>query len=456
MVIFHKNKHGHSLAAQRIVSMMLLALLLLPFAACSDDDLGPSIFNTDRSIDNLDRTLATFPLDTFLKKEFLLPYNLRFVYRLEDKMTDMTKNLVPATYQQSVDLAVLTKYICYDVYKKYAGEEFLKKYSPHIIQLAGSKNYNPSTGTEVMGDASSGVKINFYNVNNLDITDPTSLNDYFFSTMHHEFAHILDQNHLHPTDFNAISQGHYDASGWQSRPDSMSAGSGFVSSYASSSYSEDWAETLANYITRDTLSWNTLLQTADYDWELYEIGNAAQYEDSLANYNNARPVTRYRWNAEKGQNDTITFFSSVKDSIYYNLRTHGVSVYDVMGYLEYSSSEQAQVYRKIISRDAQGLPLPNEKWQLQFTHTSGVDGRALILQKVEYVRQYLKNYYNVSLDDLRREVQSRTFLTNDDGTMQFDSKGNLINRLIQVQPSGKTLIDELRQQVYQYNSLIER
>ena len=157
--------------------------------SCSDDDFTASIFDTNPAIDYLDKSSYTFPLDTFCKKEFLEPYNLKFIYRFEDKGSDMNKNLTPPDYDKSVDLAVLTKYLWYDIYKTLAGEEFLKAYSPRIIHVCGSKNYNPSQGTETLGDASNGIKINLYNVNNLDPTNVDDMNHYFFKTMHHEFSH---------------------------------------------------------------------------------------------------------------------------------------------------------------------------------------------------------------------------------------------------------------------------
>ena len=182
-----------------------VAALSAGFTSCSDDDFTSTIFNTAPAQDYLDKTQYTFPLDTFIKKEFLEPYNVKFQYKFDDKGSDKNKNLTPATYDQIVDLAVLTKYLWYDVYKQLAGDVFLKKYSPRIINLTGSKNYNVSSGTETLGDASSGVKINLYNVNNLDVTKIDVMNEYFFKTMHHEFAHILDQHVLHPTAFNTIS-----------------------------------------------------------------------------------------------------------------------------------------------------------------------------------------------------------------------------------------------------------
>ena len=66
--------------------------------SCSDDDFTASIFDTNPAIDYLDKSSYTFPLDTFCKKEFLEPYNLKFIYRFEDKGSDMNKNLTPPDY----------------------------------------------------------------------------------------------------------------------------------------------------------------------------------------------------------------------------------------------------------------------------------------------------------------------------------------------------------------------
>ena len=91
------------------------------FVSCSDDDLGPSIFDTTEY--PLDRSNYSFPLDSFLKAEFLKPYNVKVIYRMEDIGSDMDKNLVPASYDKSEQLAVLMKYLWYDVYKECAGEQ---------------------------------------------------------------------------------------------------------------------------------------------------------------------------------------------------------------------------------------------------------------------------------------------------------------------------------------------
>lgn len=397
----------------RILLFAVVAIVSAGFASCSDDDMTSTIFNTDPSVDYLDKTSYTFPLDTFVKKEFLEPYNLKFIYRMEDKGTDMNKNLTPAAYDKSVDLAVLTKYLWYDVYKKLAGEAFLKANSPRVIQVAGSKNYNPSQGTETLGDASSGVKINLYNANNLNPASMDLMNEYFFKTMHHEFAHILDQTIIRPTTFNVISNSHYDAAGWSDVPDSVTAGRGFVSSYASSAVAEDWAESMSNFITRDTISWNKLLHSADYDWEEVDCKDASAYNKLLS---------------------------------------PGCNL-DTIGYFKSADNGENKVYRRVCARKADGTVQLDAKGNVQWLRTSGIDGRAVILQKVEIVRQYLLKNYNIDLYALRKEVQSREFVTNSDGSFVYDQYGRLINKLTSTLSSGETLMDSLRNEVYKFKDL---
>ncbi len=429
--------------------MMGVAVVAIAgLASCDDNDMDATIFNTDPSQDYLDRSLYTFPLDSFCKKEFLEPYNLRFIYKWNDVGSDMTKNLTPVSYDKAVDLAVLTKYLWFDVYKDVASEEFLKQYAPRQIQVTGSKNLNASQGTEVLGDASSGVKINLYNANQLNVSNIGMMNEYFFKTMHHEFAHILDQTYIRPTSFNVISNGRYDAAGWTDAPDSVVAGRGFLSPYASSAVSEDWAETMANYITRDSIAYANWLNTARYDWEIIDAESASSYNSQVSAFNGARPRTRR--NSQTGE--TETYFESAQDSIYYNLRIHGVTAGDAIGYLKTNTNGEYKIYRKTVSRDANDMVLPNSDWTLTYTKESGVDGRAVILQKIDLVRTYLTEHYNISLDALRNAVQSRTYVTNADGTYVVQN-GALVNKLVSVQDDGNQLIDDLRQEVYQYDSL---
>ncbi|MBO4850284.1 MAG: hypothetical protein J5529_05195 [Prevotella sp.] len=387
-----------------------IALTTLCFISCDDDDLGPTIFDTNEY--PLDRSAYTFPLDTFLKVNYLEPYNMRFIYRMEDIGSDMTKNLTPASYEKSVELAVLLKYLWIGVYEKYSAPEFLKVNAPRIIHVIGSKNLNPSQGTEVLGEAGGGLKISLFNTNNLNVADVGMLNEYFIKTIHHEFGHILDQTHIRPTSFNLISRSQYDASTWTQTPDSMAAGRGFVSPYASSAPGEDWVEVLAMYITQDSVSWNQLLGSASYEWEEVDM-ERSDYEKRMRNAN-----------------------------------------LDTVGY--YRESDGAgKVYRRACKRNADDYVALDENGEVQWLHTTGIEGDKIIMQKVGLVRDWLKDNWNIDLDNLRKEVQQRMYLTNDDGTFQLDRYGRVINRLTSPSPEDPSIrfIDQLMNEVYAYKLL---
>ncbi len=249
----------------KILCLSAATVLAAGVASCSEEKLDETIF--DPTEYPLDRTAYTFPLDTFVKKNFLEPYNLRYLYRMQDIGSDMNYNLVPCSYDQSVTLAVLCKYLWYDVYKKHVGDEFLKIYSPRIIHVIGSPAYNPTQGTMVLGTAEGGLKITLYNAEHLSPSNIDYMNEYFFKTMHHEFGHILNQRYNRPTDFDLISNGKYNAIDWNNTPDSVALSQGFVSNYASSQAREDWVEVIANYIVKDTITWRNMLNTAAWEWE---------------------------------------------------------------------------------------------------------------------------------------------------------------------------------------------
>lgn len=234
---------------------------------------------------------------------------------MKDVATDMDYNLVPATLENSQKLAVLVKYLWFDVYDKVVGPNFLKLYGPRIIHLIGSPAYNPVNGTMILGLAEGGIKVSLYRVNSIDTNNADMLNEFYFKTMHHEFAHILHQTKPYPKTFNLISYKYYDPYAWQDRNERVAASLGFASSYGGSQTREDFVEIIANYIVKTDAQWATLLSNASKGWA------------------------------------------------------------------------------------ADGAELTAD--------TDGVDGKAVILQKLEICRTWLKDEWGVNLDALRAEVQYR-------------------------------------------------
>ena len=242
---------------------LFAAALLLALGSCrSEDDFTESIFDT--TVPAVDPSKTTAPFDQWLYDNFLVPYNVEVQYQFNFPASDMNFQLTPAAYDKSQLLAHFIRYLFYDVYTKYAGDNFMKQYGPRIFHFIGSTGYSPTTGTEVLGTAAGGVKITLYNVNEIRSVTPETvysaddvdvLNERIFHTMHHEFSHILHQTKSYPVTFGQVTSGSYDPINWQERDSITTHHLGYVTHYASSANYEDFVETLSCIITETDHRW---------------------------------------------------------------------------------------------------------------------------------------------------------------------------------------------------------
>ena len=349
-----------------LMSLLMGAIFAMSFTSCSDDKLGETIFPDEEDV--LDPTSATYQLDKWLRDNYLSVYNLNFLYKMEDVGTNMNYNLVPATYENSLDLAVLSKYLWFDVYGKIAGPDFLKMYGPRIIHLIGSPAYNPSSGSMILGLAEGGIKVSLFKVNAMRISDFNMMNEYYFKTMHHEFAHVLHQTKIYPTEFREISAGHYVPSEWRDRGVEI-ASEGFVTGYAASEYNEDFAETVACYITYTDARWESLLESASCGW----------HKDKKGNY------CRFFYYPD---ND------ATKDAVYV---TQGDDLVSTV------TDPDGTVHRYYYNANN-----PRDPFIVyEVEDEDGIDGKKAIEQKVSIARQWFHDAWGIDLDELRQEVRSR-------------------------------------------------
>lgn len=360
-----------------ISSVSLAVVALVATTSCSDDKLGDTIFPDTAT--ELDPNSYTYKFDKWLRQEYLDVYNLDFRYKMQDVGTDMNYNLVPAELTKAEDLALLTKYLWFDVYTKIAGSDFLKMYGPRIIHLIGSPAYNPQSGTMVLGLAEGGIKVSLFRVNELDNTNFDAMNEYYFKTMHHEFAHILHQTKSIPTEFRAVSNGRYDDNNWQDQWEPRMNSLGMVTNYASSQMREDFAEVIANYITKTDAQWAYILKMAARGWE-----SESSEEDTGSIY--------YCW------------------YYYDNNDAKNAKSYAVDGQVKEITSTSGDVtYQLIDSRTGSVVKdqLGNPVAVYAVEDKDGVDGVAIINQKVGICRNWFKDEWGLDLDALREEVQTR-------------------------------------------------
>ncbi len=240
-----------------IIYIFTACMSLAVFSACSEEELEKkSVIVNSQTEQN--------EFDLWLVENYVTPYNIDFKYRMEEVESDFNYQLVPADYNKSIQMAKLMKFLCLEAYDEITGsKEFIRTYYPKMIHLIGSAAYR-NNGTMVLGTAEGGLKITLYYINEMKI-DPDYLNHYYFKTMHHEFAHILNQTKPYSTDFDKITGDKYVIDSWNDvYPDDGTGHlqDGFISPYAASEPSEDFVELISIYVTNPAETWAGYLEAA--------------------------------------------------------------------------------------------------------------------------------------------------------------------------------------------------
>lgn len=418
---------------KKIFNIFLFAVAAsLGLGSCAEDDLSSeSIF--DIRPDVIDKTQFSAPLDSFCKKNFLQTYNVDFKYKMQDISSSVDKNLTPASYQKCEEMAVLIKYLWYDVYQQNVGKsaedgyEFLKQNSPRIIHLIGSKNMNPVQGTEILGTSEGGIKVTLYRSNTLDISDLDYCNRYFFKTMHHEFGHVLHSRYVVPLDYRTLSSGFYDPLGWQETCDSVALGDGFISQYSRNNYNDDFVEMLANYVTMTPQVWADRLAKAAFQWE------EVTYDKDSNGWKEFDKI-RSRYNREGGDIDSI-------------------------GYIKTQTSTKLTIVRKVIKRtvaekkDDYAYALPDADGNIQYMFKEeGKTGTELILKKLSIMKDWMKEHYSVDVEKLRHAVLSRSYVMDENGEIVYQN-GRPVNRIVQPYGGKATLLEYLVDKMRNYETV---
>ena len=237
---------------KHVQKIALVALSAIVLTACNEEKFTESIFP---DVPVLDPNSYTYEFDKYLYESYLVPYNIAFQYKLGDETTDMLYNLVPVKYEKAQIVAHAIKYLWIDVYAKQVGAEFLKTYTPRIINVLGCPAINAAQQTETLGVAEGGVKITLYKMNDINLNNMHWMNKYIFHVMHHEFSHILHQAKSFPKEYETISAGKYDNQNWQYTSDKEAYALGFVTPYSMAEAHEDFVEVISSYITDTREVW---------------------------------------------------------------------------------------------------------------------------------------------------------------------------------------------------------
>jgi len=405
-----------------ISALALVAMVSMSLSSCSEKGMGETIF-PDVS-DELDPNSYTYKFDKWLKANYLDVYNLDFQYRLQDNETNMNYNLEPATLTNAIDLAVLAKYMWFDIYEEVTGsKEFVKMYGPRILMLVGSPAINPQSGTIIVGLAEGGIKVTLLHVNSMNPLDIYGLNSDYFHTMHHEFTHILHQTKSIPREFQLLSLGRYDPINWQDRKSTVVHSLGFVTPYASSEIREDFAETCANYITLTDAQWERIWLEAGRGY--VTDGNEDSDEMSNLNY-----YCFYYFENNDATKDENKKYANENQVVEQEDGTYILRNQYQRGVAPITTGEDGKRYDANGALcDAQGFVLNSSGARIPITvfeveDADGIDGVQMLETKINLARNWFREQWGIELDDLRNAVQSRL--------QSFDA----------------STLEELRQQVY--------
>lgn len=238
-----------------LYTLMLVATASL--GSCNNDDIDTanSIFDTTTQ-----REMNEF--DHWLLDNYVYPYNIQVKYLLDDNEISVDYDLVPAKYEQSVALTKIVKHVWLEAYDELWGIDMTRTYVPKLLHYIGNVAYTESG--MILGQAEGGMKVTLFRLNEIDLDNinVAALNELYFKTMHHEFAHILNQKKAYDPAYDRISESDYVGSSWYQTPENVALSKGFISSYSMDRATEDFAEIVAVYVTNDADTWEELLSIA--------------------------------------------------------------------------------------------------------------------------------------------------------------------------------------------------
>ena len=279
----------------------ILSMTLILISCKKEDELG--------NVDNIPGlggdTWVPGPIDNWISDTLTTPYNIAVKYKWDqgELQDDFNKNLVPPKEEKVIPIMSAIKKVWINTYITEAGLDFFKNISPKFFILVGSPAY--SNGSIKLGTAEGGRKVTLYDVNNFRIkgmpgyvlSDTDNVKQ-VFHTIHHEFAHILDQTIKVPVEFSQSSASSY-TSDWLNVLAGDARNDGFISQYANSKKEEDWAEMVSLMIVEGKGSFDQYVDGINYTGTTPNGTTAAQAKARLRQ-KEAAVVSYYKqsWNID--------------------------------------------------------------------------------------------------------------------------------------------------------------
>lgn len=239
--------------------------------------LAGTVVSCDRNKDDLDAandilglggdTWVSSNMDNWLYDSLIKPYNIQVKYKWDQFEFDLNRTLVPPDEAKVIPIWSMLRQAWIQPYVDEVGAVFFNKYSPKTFILSGSNAYN-SNGSITLGTAEGGRKIALYSCNSFRVkgmsgynaaSDSSFIKQFFLQTIHHEFGHILHQNIMYPQSFKQVNPGLFNGGNWININDATARRDGFVTSYGSSNYDDDFVEMIAIMLIEGKAGFDALI-----------------------------------------------------------------------------------------------------------------------------------------------------------------------------------------------------
>lgn len=233
------------------IKILAIVTLLAIVQSCNTKEDLITGSNIDTSTPELNST------DIWLRNNYTTPYNIEVLYNWNESRVDFNRYLYPPTLDKVLPAMEAISTIWLDTYNEVAGNDFVKKIAPREILLVGGINLN-SSGTITLGLAEGGKRITFFNTDLVDLSDRTSLVR-FVSTIQHEYCHIINQTVPFDEEaYKSITPSGYTGQ-WFNESIAEARELGFISDYARSNETEDFAEMVTAMLSYDNAAYNAII-----------------------------------------------------------------------------------------------------------------------------------------------------------------------------------------------------
>ena len=197
-------------------------------------------------------------LDRWLERNFVLPYNIEYVYKWDSNTVPFEFETTPVDYQEAVVHAHLIKYLCFDCFAAVAGNNFVCRYMPKQVYVVSSPMTLAGANFSVVGSTDFGKRVLLSDINGFaealttnlwrmkgSLMAQQSFSEKVGKTTFHELMHLLNYTVDMPVSYKEITP-NYLFSDWTRYEYKL--GEGFISAYSRYSEMEDFAEVFAHYI----------------------------------------------------------------------------------------------------------------------------------------------------------------------------------------------------------------